>query len=453
MLLPSAYEVNFDGLIGPTHNYSGLSFGNVASTGHRALVSNPQEAALQGLRKMKYLADLGLKQALLPPHERPHLSTLRNLGFEGSDQAIIEKAARSAPELFLACCSASSMWTANAATVAPSADTIDGKVHFTPANLINKFHRSIEHSMTSRILQTVFSDAHYFTHHSALPSSSYFGDEGGANHSRFCTEYGRPGLHLFVYGKTAFGPSSKEASHYPARQTFEASQAIMRLHKLDAKNVIFAQQSPDAIDAGVFHNDVASVGNRDVFFCHENAFSLQSEVLSELHEKFKQVSEGKVLTVIQVPASEVSLKDAVASYLFNTQIVQPPGKSKMTLIAPVECQEVRSVKLYLDQLLQDSTSPIDEIQYFDLRQSMRNGGGPACLRLRITLTQEELRASNSKVYLDEGLYLKLTQWVKKHYRDRITINELSDPQLLQENRTALDELTKILQLGSIYPFQ
>ena len=26
-----AYEVNFDGLVGPTHNYAGLSYGNVAS--------------------------------------------------------------------------------------------------------------------------------------------------------------------------------------------------------------------------------------------------------------------------------------------------------------------------------------------------------------------------------------------------------------------------------------
>jgi len=30
---------------------------------------------------------------------------------------------------------------------------------------------------------------------------------------------------------------------------------------------------------------------------------------------------------------------------------------------------------------------------------------------------------------------------------------LRDPQLLIESRTALDELTQILKIGSVYPFQ
>lgn len=453
MKTPQAFEVNFDGIIGPTHNYSGLSYGNVASVHHRALISNPQEAALQGLQKMRFLSQLGLKQGVLPPQERPHLPTLRQLGFEGNDSKILKEAAKKAPEIFRACCSASSMWTANAATVAPSPDTNDGKTHFTPANLVNKFHRSIEHAQTGRVLQAIFSHSKYFEHHPALPPSSYFGDEGAANHTRFCSEYGATGLEFFVYGRVAFQPLPNEPRKFPARHTLEASQAIARLHRLNPENVVFAQQSPEAIDAGVFHNDVASVGNGDVFFCHESAFVSQKQVLQELQEKFRRLTNGRALRVVEVPASEVSLNDTVLSYLFNTQLVQPPGQSEMILIAPVECKEVASVRKYLGHLLSSSTSPIRGIEYFDLRQSMRNGGGPACLRLRVVLTEEELKNCNAGVILTDALYHQLTLWVKKHYRDRINLEDLADPQLLEETRTALDQLTQILKLGPVYSFQ
>ncbi|WP_370298967.1 N-succinylarginine dihydrolase, partial [Pontibacterium sp.] len=125
-----AFEANFDGLVGPTHNYAGLSFGNVASEKHQAEVSNPKQAAKQGLTKMKALNDLGLVQGVLAPQERPDINTLRQLGFGGSDADVLAAAAKQAPRILAACCSASSMWTANAATVSPSADTANGKVHF-----------------------------------------------------------------------------------------------------------------------------------------------------------------------------------------------------------------------------------------------------------------------------------------------------------------------------------
>ena len=139
-----AVEANFDGLVGPTHNYAGLSWGNVASKSNVNAVSNPKEAALQGLAKMKKLADRGYVQAVLPPHERPHIPTLRALGFAGSDRQVLEQAAQADPAILAAVSSASAMWTANAATVSPSADTADHRVHFTPANLSAKFHRSID---------------------------------------------------------------------------------------------------------------------------------------------------------------------------------------------------------------------------------------------------------------------------------------------------------------------
>src|SRR5688500_13214854 len=113
----TAYEVNFDGLVGLTHNYGGLAVGNIAAAENALTDSNPREAALQGLAKMKYLADLGVRQGVLPPQERPTLGILRKLGFRGDDISVIGKAARAAPGLLRACCSASSMWVANAATV------------------------------------------------------------------------------------------------------------------------------------------------------------------------------------------------------------------------------------------------------------------------------------------------------------------------------------------------
>ncbi len=453
----TAFEVNFDGLVGPTHNYAGLSYGNVASSSNRDAISNPQEAALQGLAKMRELANQGLKQAVLPPQERPDLWTLRKLGFSGTDAEVLRKAATDAPEILAACGSASSMWTANAATVAPSADTADKRVHFTPANLSNKFHRSIEHETTGRALQAIFRDDKLFAHHPALPQGSYFGDEGAANHTRFCEEYGKPGVQFFVYGRQAFRAGEPEPKLFPARQTLEASQAVARNHGLDLGRTVFALQNPIAIDAGVFHNDVASVGNRDLLFYHEHAFYRTDAVLKELADKFAKVS-SRPMRFLRVSSDAVSLEDAVKSYLFNSQLLSLPHQAPgdMALVAPLECQERPSVKKYLDGLLKDMSQPIREIHYYDLRQSMRNGGGPACLRLRVVLSAQQLARANQQVFFspgEGGLYATLTAWVKRHYRTQLTHADLADPKLVDESRRALDELTRLLGLGSIYPFQ
>ncbi len=440
---PQAFEVNFDGLVGPTHHYGGLSYGNVASMTHKAAVSNPREAALQGLQKMKALADLGLKQAVLPPQERPDFVALRRLGFAGEERAILQKAWKTAPEILQACSSASSMWTANAATVSPSADTDDGRVHFTAANLNNKFHRSIEHEQTSRTLRAIFADQRYFAHHEALPPVSHFGDEGAANHTRFCPQYGEAGLELFVYGRKGFGEGDAP-KRFPARHTLEASHAVARLHGLKAERALYLQQNPEAIDAGAFHNDVVSVGNRDLYFCHEKALLDQKRALTELRARYRAACASE-LTIVEVPAAAVSLEDAVKSYLFNSQVISLPDGST-GLVAPAECREREPVRKYLE------SAPFKPL-FFDLRQSMRNGGGPACLRLRVVLTEKEIAAAAPGVFLDEMLYARLTDWVKKHYRDQLTADDLGDPSLMDDNRRALDELTRILGLGSIYPFQ
>ncbi|MFV3380454.1 N-succinylarginine dihydrolase [Pseudomonas sp. NY15354] len=444
-----SYEVNFDGLVGPTHNYGGLSYGNVASQSNSQQQSNPREAARQGLAKMKALADMGFKQGVLAPQERPDVAALRRLGFTGSDAEVIRRAAQEAMPLLVASCSASSMWVANAATVSPSADTADGRVHFTAANLNCKYHRSIEHPTTSRVLGAMFADAKHFAHHEALPAVAQFGDEGAANHTRFCRTYGEPGVEFFVYGRSAFDSRYPAPQKYPARQTLEASQAVARLHGLADEGVVYAQQNPAVIDQGVFHNDVISVGNGEVLFYHEDAFLETDTVLGQLQAKL--ASKGGNFQAIRVPRAAVTVEDAVRSYLFNSQLLSRDDGS-MLLVVPEECRNNERVWSYLGQLTSQG-GPVKEVKVFDLKQSMQNGGGPACLRLRVALKDNELAAVNPGVIMTAPLYETLVQWVDKHYRDRLGEADLADPQLLDECRTALDELTQILKLGSVYPFQ
>ncbi len=445
----SAVEANFDGLIGPTHNYAGLSLGNLASQDNRAQPANPRAAALQGLAKMRRLLELGFVQGVLPPQERPDLTTLRALGFAGSDAEVLARAARQAPQLLAALGSAASMWTANAATVSPSADSADGRLHFTAANLNATLHRSIEHPFSARVLRQVFADPQHFAHHPALPAQAAFGDEGAANHTRLSREHGAPGVQLFVHGRSAFAPQAPQPQRYPARHTLEASQALARLHRLDEDAVVFAQQHPVAIDAGVFHNDVIAVGNGELLLYHQDAFLDGARVIDALAERLAR--RGGRLQALCVPRSALGLADAVASYLFNSQLLSRADGS-MLLLVPEECRAHAGVWAWLQELLAGD-NPLAALEVVDLRQSMRNGGGPACLRLRVVLTPAELAASHAGVRLDAARCSCLEQWVRRHYRDRLLPADLADPQLLVETRAALDELTQILKLGSIYRFQ
>lgn len=440
----SAREVNFDGLPGLTHHYAGLSFGNEASVRSQHQVSNPKLAALQGLMKMKALADLGFAQGVIPPHERPNVEALRQIGFSGSDAGVVAGAAKQAPQLLSAVSSASSMWVANAATVSPSADSADGRVHLTVANLNNKFHRAIEAPTTAALLRAIFRDRDYFTVHDALPQVAMFGDEGAANHNRFSHGYAEPGVQLFVYGREEANPALAP-TRYPARQTREASEAVARLHQLDPARTVFAQQNPQVIDQGVFHNDVIAVSNQQALFCHQQAFVNQPQLLAELAEKLPGFQP------IEVPADRVSVADAVSTYLFNSQLLSK-ANGKMLLVLPEEARRHPGVWAYLSELAA-SGGVIDELKVFDLRESMCNGGGPACLRLRVALTAQQQAAVNPAVMMNDALFATLNGWVERHYRDRLTQADLADPQLLLEGRTALDELTKLLDLGNVYRFQ
>lgn len=451
----NAREVNFDGLVGLTHSYAGLASGNLASAKNALQTSNPRSAALEGLAKMKKLADLGIPQAVLPPHERPDLTELRLTGHRGSDAEVLEAASKETPSFLLACSSASAMWTANAATVSPSTDTWDGRVHITVANMMSHYHRKIEAPTTGRILRSIFNDDGFFCVHDPLPSITMFADEGAANHTRLAKQHEDPGVEFFVFGDytidadAAAGSPQQLPKRFRARQTYEASRAIARSHGLDPERIVYAQQAPDAIDAGVFHNDVISVGNENVLMYHAGAFVGSDEVIGELDKRMKALGAG--LVPIRIDEKQISLEDAVSTYMFNSQLVTKPD-GKMLFVTPLECQEHDAVRETLESIVA-ADNPIDEIAYINVRQSMRNGGGPACLRLRVVLNDAELARLTASVLLTDSLYESLVAWVGTHYRDALDPEDLSDPRLLAEGRTALDELTQLLGLGSIYPFQ
>lgn len=438
-------EANFDGLVGPTHNYAGLAPGNVASLKNAKMVSNPREAALQGLLKMKFLMTLGIPQAVMPPHERPNIPLLRSLGFTGNDKELVQQVYKASKYIFTVCFSSANMWTANAATVAPSFDTQDHRLHISPANLITHLHRAQEVGMHYQVFKKIFADETKFKVHEPLPLAQYFGDEGAANHNRFVENHDDSGVQLFVYDREA-GGNQWGQSKYPARQTLEASQAIARRHRLTEDNIIFAKQNQMAIEQGVFHNDVISLGHRSVFLYHEDAFENTDELIGTLKKKAHFP-----LFLIPVLAKEFSIADAVQTYLFNSQLITKQNGSMMLLV-PEECRLSERAHYVLSRIIEED-NPIKSFTFIDCRQSMQNGGGPACLRLRIVLSEAERKSCLASVFLDEVLYQRLVDCVTRRYRDRLAPEDLLDPLLIEESQETVAELTQILGLGHIYSFQ
>lgn len=441
-----AEEINFDGLIGPTHNYAGLSEGNLASARNANMVARPRDAALQGLAKMQRLRALGLSQGVLPPHARPNIKWLRSLGFTGADGEVWERAWKSDPTIARAALAASAMWAANAATISPSADCADGRLHATVANLQTMLHRILEGEQTERTLRRLFADEARFAVHPALLPHDALSDEGAANHMRMAADAGAPGVEIFVYGRKA----SEAKAGFPARQTLEACTAVARSHTLDPARTIFARQAPEAIAAGAFHNDVVAVAHEHVLFHHEDAFADKAALYAEVRAKAQRFEP----VFVEVPRARVGLDDAITSYIFNSQLLRVPGASALTLIAPTEVRENNKTAAYVAEMISQSSAAIGQVEYVEVRESMRNGGGPACLRLRIVMTPAERAAATQGFFLSDALAASLETWIKTHYREELAPDDLGDPALVGETQTALDELTRILPLGGdFYPFQ
>ena len=442
-------EINFDGLIGPTHNYSGLSDGNIASKKNFFSVSNPKEAALQGLKKAKILINAGLNQGLFLPHERPFIPGLKKLGFSGDNETILKSAYEYSKVLLSNFSSASSMWAANAATISPSPDTKDGKVHITPANLNTMFHRSLESDFTYTQCKLIFSDTCFVVHKPALSISGY-GDEGAANHLRISKTHEDKGFEIFVFGESAFKEEAfaeYQKTSFIKRQALEVSKSVALSHKLDRNNVFYLQQHPRAIDKGSFHNDIVSLSNENIFIAHEKAF-LNRDVLNHVLKHLELEVEN--FNYIEIPDKEIPLDDIISSYLLNSQLFTN-GEGEMQLILPAEVQNYENCMQWLDKLKQ--TSDVKLFDFVNIKQSMMNGGGPACLRLKVILNEDEIKKVNKNFILNNKRLELIEDLIEREYRDELYPDDLKDPSLLDESRRVLDELTQIFGTGSIYEFQ
>ncbi|MEJ6594410.1 N-succinylarginine dihydrolase [Parasphingorhabdus sp.] len=413
-------EINFDGIIGPSHNYAGLSVGNIASSTNAGATAYPREAALQGITKMRHNLGLGLAQGFFMPLDRPNAAWLEVLGTTVGD---------SEPHLRAAAFSASSMWAANAATISPAPDAPDGSCHLTVANLQTMPHRSHEWPGTLAQLKLAFADHDHFSVHAPVPSP--FGDEGAANHMRLCPSHDAAGIEIFVFGKSG--------GQFPARQHIEASRAVARKHGLGQDRVIFAQQAEIAIAAGAFHNDVVAVANERVLFAHEQAFEKPNALYNAIRNQLPDAE------IIIVPANKVSLDDAIRSYLFNAQLVTLPDDGGMALILPSEARENDAVWRYLTDLVAGN-GPIRRLCPVDIRQSMANGGGPACLRLRVVadpaFVDQRFLATTEK--LDA-----IARIVTDHWPAAINPDQLCDPELTAAIGNARDRLLQVCGLTEL----
>ncbi len=415
----SLTEINFDGIVGPSHNYSGLSLGNIASTANRGAVAFPRAAALQGIGKMRHNLALGLAQGVFLPHPRPNRLWLEALG------ACPERVPDS---LRPAAFSASAMWAANAATVSPAPDSADARCHLTVANLRTMPHRSHEWPATLAQLRLAFADDGHFAVHPPVPAG--FGDEGAANHMRLCAGHGAPGVEVFVYGV--------RGGAFPARQHVEASRAVARLHRLDPARTLFVAQSEAAIAAGAFHNDVVAVANENVLFAHEQAFEDRADFHASLKRLLPEVE------IVEVPADLVSLEDAIKSYLFNAQLVTLPGGG-MALILPEEARETPAVWAWLEKMAAGN-GPIRRLAVVDVRQSMANGGGPACLRLRVVA---DPAAVDPRFLVDAARLGRIAGCIEQHWPERIAPADLADPALPERIEGARRALYDLLELEEL----
>ena len=415
----SLTEINFDGIVGPSHNYAGLSLGNIASASHAGNASYPRAAALQGVAKMRgNLERLGV-QGFLLPLPRPNHALAQALALDGTEP----------PQLRAAPWSASSMWTANAATVSPAPDTADGRCHLTPANLVTMLHRAQEWPDTKRQLTVAFGDTKHFAIHDAVPPT--FGDEGAANHMRLSEHHDSPGVEVFVYGRTG--------GRFPARQHEQASRLVARVHGLAPDRTVFIEQNPEAIAAGAFHNDVVAVANGQVLFTHAEAFADQQGAYEAIRAALP------ALEVVEVPSSAVSLAEAIRSYLFNAQLLTLPS-GEMALIVPDECRESPSVWSWVEAMLA-TNGPIRQVIPVDVRQSMANGGGPACLRLRVVCDPATV---DPRFLLDEAKAEMIESVIAAHWPQQIDPSDIGSPSLATsviEARLALLEALDLARLG------
>jgi succinylarginine dihydrolase len=426
-------EVQVDRLVGPTHHFGGLGVGNIASLQHAGEVSHPASAALQGLDKMRLVASFGVPQVVLPPQPRPDLSLLRALGFNGSDAEILKSAFEQSPEQFSAAMSCSAMWTANAGTVTPAIDSRSNTTNLFIANLVSSLHRAIEPSQTiADLRQALPAQIHV---HEPLPGGTAMRDEGAANHMRLGTSENQAGIHLFVYGD-----GDPKPNRFWPRQTLAASQAISRRHQIAPENTFFCKQHPLAIDAGAFHNDVVALSHGNLLIHHELAFATDNSTWLEVEHRFQAIT-GAELKRIEISSASLSLEAAVSTYLFNSQIVMPEQSSRPVILCPMQVREHAETRKLVKEWCQRGL--FREACYVPLDQSMRGGGGPACLRLRVPLPEDQLSTIPAASRWTEELDDQLRAIIRQYYPAQLTLSDLANGAFAEQNQLAYEQIRAV----------
>jgi succinylarginine dihydrolase len=429
---PDYREINIDGMIGPSHHFGGLGVENKASELNRAQTSHPRNAALQGLAKMELLDSYGIPQFYLPPPARPAWGWLESLGFSGSKASVLRDCYQEYPILLSAAFSSAFMWTANAASVSCGSDTRSGRAKIKLANLNANLHRSIEEAERLPQLETMFKAVAGVDVLRGLSSSRPLSDEGAANLMRFCTRAGSRGVYAFVYGSEQ-GGSDDAAGHFQVgagtrrrqpRQTRMASALLARSLDLEPADCFLMQQTSAAIDAGVFHNDVIATSHENVLVYHESAFHNSEESVAVIQKRFFEKT-GQELETHLVASSDLRLDEAVDTYLFNSQICTD-SQGQWRMFVPENCSQSTAVQTVLDRL-RSQIPRLRTIDYCPLAESMRNGGGPACLRLRVSLTPAQIDQIPGSMRINSSTLSQLRKLVETEYPEKVEPSDFANP--------------------------
>ena len=444
-------EISFEGIPGPSHSFGGLAYGDFAAMASAGKKSNPRMAAKQCIQKIRLLVERGVPVIILPPHERPALWFLRNIGYRGEDSQILQTVTESATWLLPVIYSSSGMWCANAATVIPSADAADALCHVVVANLAANLHRSLEPQFVLKVLQRILPESAGFDVQPCIPGNVNLWDEGAANHLRVAQD--GTGLHIFMYGRKAgksFARLLQNRHHILGRQTDEASLAVARLGHLPSGRILLAQQNQSVIDQGVFHNDVICMSAGMTLIVHEHAVHGWPQFRQELQRRAAALNLGD-LNLIELKDKEISVKECVRTYLFNSQLVQLPDR-KLLIVCPAGCQRSKQAAVALKKI-QSAMGPALTTEFIDLSESLANGGGPACLRLRVRVTEKQLQAVSRLAFIASPELLdRLETTIDRRYRDDLMLSEFRDPAFAQECLRTLDEVSRLLGYSPIYSF-
>ena len=90
--------------------------------------------------------------------------------------------------------------------------------------------------------------------------------------------------------------------------------------------------------------------------------------------------------------------------------------------------------------------PIRRVEIVDVRQSMANGGGPACLRLRVVADPATI---DPRLLVDDARLDRMADVVRRHWPAEIANDDLQAPALVRDIEAARNALLKELDLSEL----